>query len=215
MFDELGPHITRAKAVDLQKRLENEDADQAIPAEYELALAWGVSKVAQLEIDRPFGSRTPDIYSPDLLEIAPVVAEVAALSDDPFSGESLMRRAANIINAVATRVVKEAPEHLHYQFLEESGYLPADRYSNGVSRYFRRRRVTKKFQADDALEGALRQWLRCTRPTEALRWSTDEIGVEITWRDWVHPQGNTGSSMPSVTCDAMPCTTRSRIKLGN
>jgi hypothetical protein len=212
MFNELGPYLTRSKATDLLKRLENEDPDQAIPAEYELALAWAVSKVADLEIDRPCGSRTPDIYSRNLVRSAAIVAEVAALSDDPFSGESLMRRAANIINSVAARIVKEAPQHLHYEFLEDSGFLPADRHSNGFTRYFRRRCITRKFQADEGLERALCEWLKSAPPTEPLRWCTCEIHVMITWKDWVHPMTNTFSSMPSVTYDVRNNALYERLK---
>jgi hypothetical protein len=201
MLDELGPYLTRSKATDLLKRIENENPDQALPGEYELALAWAVSKVGRLEIDRPCGSRTPDIYSPDLLKRGPLVAEVAALSDDPLSGESLMKRAANIINAVAVRFSKDARRHLHYEFLEESGFLPADRQSRGFTRYFRRRCITQKFKMDKALEEALQQWLRSVPPAEPLRWRNSEIDVVITWRDYVHPMTNTFSSMPSVTYD--------------
>lgn len=212
MLNELGPHLTRAKAVDLLKRVENKDPDQALPGEYELALAWAVSKIADIEIDRPCGSRTPDIYSPNLLKSGPVVAEVAALSDDPFSGESLMTRAANIINSVAAHVVRDAPSHLHYEFLEESGFLPADRHSNGFTRYFRRRCITRKFQSDEALEAALRSWLKSPPPTEPLRWRSNEIDVVITWKDWVHPMTNTFSSMPSVTYDLRNNALYERLK---
>jgi len=212
MFDELGPHLTRAKATDLLKRIDNEDPDQALPGEYELALAWAVSRVADLEIDRRCGCRTPDIYSRNLMKSQPLVAEVAALSDDPFSGESLMRRAANIINAVAARIVKEAPEHLHYEFLEESGFLPADRHSNGFTRYFRRRCITRKFHADESLERALRGWLKSNPETQPLRWRTSEIDVGITWKDRVHPMANTFSSMPSVTYDVRENALYDRLK---
>jgi hypothetical protein len=97
MLDELAQHLTASKSTDLLKRLEHKEADQAIPAEYELALTWGVSKVAHLQIERPFGNRAPDIYSEDLLRSAPVAVDVAAISDDSLGDESVMRRAANII----------------------------------------------------------------------------------------------------------------------
>jgi hypothetical protein len=212
MINELGPYLTRSKAVDLLKRIENKDPDQALPAEYELALAWAVSKIADIEIDRSCGSRTPDIFSRNLLKSGPLVAEVAALSDDPFSGESLMRRAANIINSVAERIVKEAPQHLHFEFLEENGYLPADRHSNGLTRYFRRRCITRKFRADELLEQTRRGWLQSMPQTQPFRWRTDEIDVVITWKDRVHPMTNTFSSMPSVTYDVRNNPLYERLK---
>lgn len=84
MLNELGPWLVRSKATDLLKRLENGSPDQAIPAEFELALSWALTKSAQLEIDRPMGNRTPDIYSPDLFSSAPLSVE-SPLSRMPFS----------------------------------------------------------------------------------------------------------------------------------
>jgi hypothetical protein len=46
MFDELGSWLVPSKATDLLKRLENVSPDQAIPAEFELALDWAVTKMA-------------------------------------------------------------------------------------------------------------------------------------------------------------------------
>jgi hypothetical protein len=202
MLNELGPHLTHSKATDLLKRIEHEDPDQSLPGEYELALAWAVSKVAHLEIDRPCGSRTPDIYSRNLLRWAPLVADVAAMSDNPLSGEALMRRAANIINGIARRVRKDAPAHLHFEFLEESEYQPANRHSQGRTRYMRRRCITKKFKMDAMFESALRGWLGGSDPLSPFRWKNQEIDVVITWRDWVHWMGNTFSRMPAVTYDS-------------
>ena len=79
MLNELGPWLVPSKAVDLLKRLEHANPNQAIPAEFELALSWAVSKTALLEVDRPMGNRTPDIYSPNLLSSAPVSVDVAAI----------------------------------------------------------------------------------------------------------------------------------------
>jgi hypothetical protein len=67
MFNELGPWLTPAKAIDPLKRLEHVNPNKAIPAEFELALSWAATRTALLEIDRPMGNKTPDIYSPDLL----------------------------------------------------------------------------------------------------------------------------------------------------
>jgi hypothetical protein len=123
---------------------------------------------------------------------------VAAVSDDAFSGESLMRRAANIINSVCNRIINGADGHLYYEFQEERGYLPADRYSNGFTRFFRRRRISRKFVMDESLEIQLKRWLGSGRPKSPLRWASKHIDVVITWKDHVHPMGNTFSSMPSV-----------------
>src|ERR1700679_3248810 len=99
MLNELGPWLDRGKAKDLLNRLENEKPNQALPAEYELSISWAVSKIATLEIDRPAGSRTPDIYSPDLLTGGPVMADVAAVGDFTFSGSDTMPGGCHIYNA--------------------------------------------------------------------------------------------------------------------
>lgn len=134
MLDELGPWLDRGKAKDLLNRLENVMPDQSLPAEYELSISWAVSKIATLEIDRPAGSRTPDICSPDLLMSGPVMADVAAVDDFTFSGSDTMRRACNIINAEADRLLDGSSGHLHFTFREKSGY---ERSRRGRSEFFR------------------------------------------------------------------------------
>ncbi len=47
MFDELGPWLEEGKAKDLLNRLENVHSNQALPAEYELAITWAVSRIAE------------------------------------------------------------------------------------------------------------------------------------------------------------------------
>jgi hypothetical protein len=106
MFNELGPWLAPGKATDLLKRLEHVNPNQAIPAEFELALSWAVTRTALLEIDRPMGNKTPDIYSPDLLSSAPVSIDVAAISDAALSGQAFMRRAAKIINLTCDQILK-------------------------------------------------------------------------------------------------------------
>jgi hypothetical protein len=198
MLNDLGPWLVRGKAKDLLNRLENREPDQALPAEYELALTWAVSRVATLEIDKRMGERTPDIYSSDLLANCPVAADVAAVSDVSLSGDALMRRAANIINLACDEILKSASEHLHYSFQERSGYFAT---TKGRRRFARDRQITNAFQMDTLLRAALKDWLRGGRPTEPLRWRSEHIDVVISWRDYVHPLTNTFSSMPSLAYD--------------
>jgi hypothetical protein len=200
-FDDLGPWFSEFKAKDLLNRLENVDPDQALPAEYELALTWGVSRTASLEIDRRIGGRTPDIYSADFLLGGPIVADVAAISDDALSDESVMMRARNIINNKCNGILKGAGNHLHYTFREESGYSPADRHSKGRKRYFRRRRITEEFNMDSALETALSKWLSGGPPHQALQWQGEHIDVVIVWQGSVHPQSSVFCTMPSEAHD--------------
>jgi hypothetical protein len=188
MLNELGPWLVRSKATDLLKRLENVSPDQAIPAEFELALSWALTKIARLEIERPMGNRTPDIYSADLLSTAPLSVDVAAISDAFLSGEALMRRAARIINRTCDQILTGASVHLHYTFQERSGYVRDD---FGRGRFDRRRLITKSFQMKPPLRTALAEWLKNGSTEYPLHWTGKDINVTITWRDYVHPQLNT------------------------
>jgi hypothetical protein len=172
MLDELGPWLGRSKATDLLKRLENISPDQAIPAEFELALNWAVTKTAGLEIDRPMGNRTPDIDSPDLLPYAPVSVDVAAISDVFLSGQALMRRAAKIINRTCEQILTGASAHLHYTFRERSAYI---RDESGRTRFDRRRLITRSFQMDPPLRAALAKWLENGTADPPLNWNGRDI----------------------------------------
>ena len=198
MFEELGPWLLRSKAKDLLTRLENIAPDQALPAEYELAITWAVSRAASLEVDLPMGSRTPDIYSPDLLARGPLVADVAAVDDVSLSGIKTMRRARNIINDVCNGIRKRSSEHLHYTFGQESGYAPS---SSGGSRYYRHRLVSRTFGMNGVFRNALKTWLAADRPSQPLFWKADEITVSIQWRDFAHPFANIFCAMPSLALD--------------
>jgi hypothetical protein len=198
MLNELGPWLVPGKATDLLKRLENANPNKAIPAEFELALSWAVTKTAGLEIDRPMGNKTPDIYSPDLLSDAPASIDVAAISDAALSGQAFMRRAAKIINSICDQILNGASTHLHYAFQERSGYVRDD---HGRARFDRRRRVTEFFQMEPQLNTSLREWLENAPPKQPLRLTSKDIDVVITWRESVHPLLNTFCTMPSLAYD--------------
>ena len=198
MLNELGPWLDRGKAKDLLNRLENEKPNQALPAEYELSISWAVSKIATLEIDRPAGSRTPDIYSPDLLPGRPVIADVAAVDDLTLSGADTMRRACNIINAEANRLLERSSEHLYYSFREKSGY---ERSKGGKSAFYRRRMVRRDFELSETLRTAMKQWLANGRPVTPLSWNAPDISVIIEWREYVHWLANFFCTMPSLAYD--------------
>ncbi len=196
MLDELGPWLDRGKAKDLLNRLENEKPNQALPAEYELSISWAVSQIATLEIDRPSGTRTPDIYSSDLLPSGPIIADVAALDDFSLSGADSMRRARNIINAQADRFLASSSSHLHYTFDETMGY---ERARNGRNAFFRRRLVRRDFELDEGLRDKLKTWLSNGPPSQPLALRNAAISVMVEWRGYVHPLSNFFCKMPSLT----------------
>lgn len=197
MLDEVANRIAASKSADFVSRLDSPDPDQALPAEYELGLIWAISRRASIEVDRPAGRRTPDIYSSDLLPSGPLLADVAAISDFSLSGEGPMRRAANIIGNFCASLISGSGNHLHYTFGEERGY----RAVRGRSQFFRRRRISGVFEMSDALRTALRHWLANGPPSTRLLWEDDEIAVAIQWKDRVHPRFNTFCTMPAVTYD--------------
>jgi hypothetical protein len=198
MLNELGPWLVPSKAVDLLKRLEHLSPAQAIPAEFELVLCWALTKTAQLEIDRPMGNRTPDIYSPDLFSSAPVAIDVRAISDAVLSGQAFMRRAAKIINSVCDQILNGASSHLHYAFRERSGYIHDD---HGRTQFDRRREVTESFHMRPRLRASLEEWLKNGPTKQPLRLTDKDIDVVITWHEYVHPLSNTFCTMPSLAYD--------------
>jgi hypothetical protein len=153
MLDGLGPWLLRDKAKGLIKRLDNKAPDQALPAEYELALSWAVAKIASLEIGKTMGTRTPDIYSADILSASPLVVDVAALDDVSLSGIATMRRARNIINSTCDELRRRSSDHLHFTFSETSGYAPKGKRK---SSFYRRRPVSPTFRMTLDLRGALK-----------------------------------------------------------
>lgn len=124
MLDELAPWLTKPQAAHLLSRLDHRDPDSSIPAEYELAVGWALSKAAHLKVEPKYGGRVPDFESADLFSDRPAVIEVVTLSDEGLSDESLMERTANIINQFADQVRRKASKNLHYTFHETSGYRP-------------------------------------------------------------------------------------------
>ena len=67
MLDGIAPWLDAAKSKDLIKRLDHKtDPDQVIPAEYELAIGWGLSQVAEFEFEPAVGKSRPDFFSANL-----------------------------------------------------------------------------------------------------------------------------------------------------
>jgi hypothetical protein len=195
MLDDLAPLLTQPKANDLLARLEHKNARDALAAEVELGLLWSIRQVADLEIDpvlRNSLSR-PDALSHKLFgDAGPAVIEITALSDDTFSGENHMERAANIICQFSNKVRRRSGEHLHFRFLEARGY------DRGL--YRRTRRITPDFALTSELQEVLRTWLQAPNwpNSTTIRLTDSQIDVVIQWKQYVHPHGRTFSTMPAV-----------------
>jgi hypothetical protein len=197
MLNDLGPRMTVATATDLLARLEHKDTQSALAAEFELALLWGISRAADLQIAPGFpdSRKRPDALSADLFSSGPAAIEITALSDDTFSGQADMNRAGNIMAQFSDRMRKGASEHLYFEFQEQNIR------SDGRNR--RIRRVTKDFALSPALEAHLRAWLLSSdwpNPA-AIRLTDERVDVVVRWKQYVHPLFRTFSSMPAVAYD--------------
>jgi hypothetical protein len=199
MLDDLAPFLSQPKANDLLARLEHKNAKDALAAEVELGLLWSIQQVADLEIDPVLRDSTsrPDAFSEKLFRSAgPALIEITALSDDTFSGENDMERAANIICQFSNSVRKGSGAHLYFQFREVSYY--------DSGRYHRKRRITSNFALTSELKEALRIWLRARDwpNPDTIHLADSQIDVVIQWKKYVHSQSRTFSTMPAVAYHA-------------
>lgn len=146
MLNDLAPRLDAAKGKDLLQRLGNKRVEQALPAEMELGLLWGLLKLGDVEVEPAWfalGS-LPDAYSELLFAPRPADIEIAAISDASLAQEDEMRRTASLLCEAANRIRRGEGHHLHFQFGEESGYTPQG--------YVRRRKVDPEFKVTDELE---------------------------------------------------------------
>lgn len=197
MLDGIGPLMNDGQANDLLKRIEHRDVTSALAAEVELGLLWAISKVTKTELHPELHStkRKPEAFCPSLFPSGPAYIEITAVSDDTFSDRDKMERAANIISQFANRIRKGSGKHLYFQFTEKSGYE--------AGKYRRFRRITSTFKLASTLEETLRNWLvKSDWPNpQQIRLTSDDIDVVVQWKDRVHPEGRTFSSMPPIAYD--------------
>lgn len=175
MLDELAPALGPHKGKDFLGRLGlDRQPDQVIAAEMELALLWGIKRVANLEIEPTTSTgRLPDCFSRDFFGSTPALIEITTVSDASFSGEKLMRRAFTKIGDFANTVLRGASRELTLHFAERSYWEKG--------RYRRVRCVNSKFELTEEMRQALVAWLRGSK-TEKLRLKNDDIDVAIGWQ---------------------------------
>jgi hypothetical protein len=207
MLNNLGPYLTENDAQDLIGRLSKlDDPDQCIPAEYELALSWAVSRVAEVVLQPRCGSRQPDIAADELFPGKKAVIEVMALSDDSLSGESSMRRTANIVGQFAETIRKGARPHLQFNFLERSGHRlyrlkrPRGCWTHS-SRFFRERLTSPKFVLSPSHKLQIQNWLIQTPPNGHVRLQGQGTDLLLSWDERPASYLRVRSSMPSEAHD--------------
>ncbi|MBN8500477.1 MAG: hypothetical protein J0M19_04945 [Sphingomonadales bacterium] len=154
MLDELAPVLTDGKGKDLLRRLNSKkDVDQALPAEMELALLWGIGSLGEMEIEPEWwgDSKRPDAITDFLVPRITAAIEIAATNDNSLSGEAEMDAIALQIGAAANRAQSGTGEYLYYHFRVTSGYE--------AGKYYRRRLAPKGFKVDEAMRAAIAQWI--------------------------------------------------------
>ena len=192
MLNDLVPYLEESKAKDLISRLRNKRAEQALPAEMEMALLWGLHRLGEMEPEpKWFGTgRLPDAYSELLFPSQPTIVEIAAMLDIALSGEEDMRRVSYLLCEAANKIKRKSGKHLFFYFFEESGYEERT--------YYRRRKVEKDFTVTDKLLNALATWLKQPpHPRERLHLSDGKTEVLVEWREQKQNQFNFFCSMPS------------------
>lgn len=192
MFEGLEAPLGEQGATDLIQRLEGIDTNSALAAELELGLLWALSQVTDTKLHPKLpNGRRPEAYCPTLFISAPAFIEVSAVSDDTFSDRDKMDRTANIICQAAKQFQPLSLNHLFFHFTEKTGY------EDGA--YYRRRNVSADFLLTSELKENLRDWLLSENPKATpLRLRNEKVDVVISWRDFVHPEGRTFSSMPPI-----------------
>lgn len=195
MLVEVAPLLNDSKTRDLVRRLENKRVDQVLPAEMELALLWGLSRIGSLEIEPAWwnGSRRPDACSTGLISGERAVIEIAAPNDNAIGGEETMDAIAIRFSEAASRLRKGLGEYLYYSFGQESGY------EDGV--YYRRRLTPLDYELSPGASAALETWVR-GRTTDSTKLRVKEPGLDVTIEKKGHKQTrfhNTWSAMPPET----------------
>ncbi|MDH7975438.1 hypothetical protein QH494_24895 [Sphingomonas sp. AR_OL41] len=193
MLDGLAPLLDEAQALDLVRRLESKEIEQALPAEMELGLIWGIAQLGHVEIEPPWystGKRLPDLLSDALVADRETIVEITALSDAVLPADRGMRNASRKLSQEAGRIRKGAGRYLSYYFFEETAWT-----GKGS---LRRVRVPRDLMVSDTLRDQLRAWVgnRDRQDGDKLHLAEGELKVAVTWH--AVPQGryNFATSMP-------------------
>jgi hypothetical protein len=153
MMNDLAPKLDGQKAKDLLSRLADKRANQALPAEMELALLWAINSLGEFDIEPEWwgDSRRPDAFTDFLVPGKSAVIDVVAINDNSISGETEMAHVARVFSERANQIRKGFGTFLYYTFGEESGH--------DGNKYFRRRLASKTYVLTPYAEEMLRGWI--------------------------------------------------------
>jgi hypothetical protein len=186
MLNDLAPRFDRARGNDLHllRRLENKRVDQALPAEMELALLWGLLQLGDVEVDPEWFAidSQPDGYSEMLFPPHPAVVEIAAISDAGLAQEEKMSRTAQLLCEAANQFRRGEGRHLYFRFGETRRDTPDG--------YVRLRKVDPNFTVTAEVAANLRTWITSggsmarRAPLRIVSGMTD---VVVTWHEHKWP----------------------------
>lgn len=178
-------------------RLNDKRFENALPAEAELALVWGVSRLGPFQSE-PVGfspkGRRPEGISNSLIPDFETVFDVKALSDRVIPGIVGMRKLSAKLVEAANRIHRGSGQRLEFFFFERSDYrvpknhrtiyAPAD---HSVSQF-----------ALDRLAAFLKTG---PRPGDHIDIVDGEMRVRVTWKPGVSPLFNYRSSIVNEIFD--------------
>ncbi|MCH2273798.1 hypothetical protein [Thalassospira sp.] len=196
MADEIKCLFEDSKLKNLISDLELPDTKKSLAAEAELAILWGLSKVAHIDPEPklPNSARRPDCFSKDLFPSSPAVIEIRAVSDESFSGEQHMQRTANIVVNFCNFISKQSGEYLYFEFRNQS-------YYDKFHRFQRVRCIDPEFNLSDRWKLVLKKWI-LTSDGSNLRYVDGKTDMVISKKqNRVSKYARTFCSMPAVAYD--------------
>jgi len=192
MLNELAPQLAGSKTQDLVNRIESKQIEQALPAELELGVIWGLGQIGPIEVEPEwYSERTaPDVLSENLFEGHQTIVEIAGLSDSALPGDKGMRNASRKLSLEANKIQRGAGEFLSYFFFEETELVDQES--------IRRICVPESLKVSEHLRNNLRAWLldHDRRASEKLNLRDGRLNVLVEWNEKRQSQFNFRSSMP-------------------
>ncbi len=197
MMDDLRPLLDITKANDILARLSDPRPEQALGAEMELGLLWGIQQVADVKIEPvlPNSPSRPDALSTGLF-YNPSYIEITTLSEGKLSGDEDMHRATHKIIAFANTIKKGCGKNLYFTFNEIRSW------NHNV--YTRERRITADFELVQNSKDKISLWIKTLSESqrEPLHLQNEQIDVIIEFKSHPQKQGfNFFSSLPPLAYD--------------
>jgi hypothetical protein len=191
MLDELANDFQGQKRTDIVKRLNDKRADQALPAEMELALIWAVKSVGAIEVEPEWWPNTsrPDVIADELIFGRKAAIEIAAHEDNSLSGKDEMEAIALQISDCANKAKKYSGDFLFFYFGVDRKYVDNMDFRNRPvplqpmlvrKKYVRFRLAPKGFVLSKEMRAQIEDWVTSSEnPAERLILQAHHFHVEV------------------------------------